>query len=333
MKDPSPPAAWREATIHAAYVRIAINLAQTLGLDAGIRNPEASRMVPLLDVVPLLKALGVENNPYLGIHLGKLVPASAHGALGYAVVSSATVGQAMDTLSRYVGMRNRLFNFRFSKKDGESSLIVTPRIHLGPYRTFTEIASALSVFKMVQGIAGDSAAAEMIMETSWENATDMQIPMQVRSQCQRTTLRVPAHIAERASHTADPKLYVIACRGCEEELAALDGNISARLRAMLPDVNQQWPTLKQAAAHFAMSPRTLIRRLVTEGLTYQALLDEAKGELACWYLSNTSLPIGIIASKLGFLDDANFSRSFKRWTQRSPSAYRKEYTSKSVTQA
>jgi AraC-like DNA-binding protein len=71
------------------------------------------------------------------------------------------------------------------------------------------------------------------------------------------------------------------------------------------------------------SPRTLIRRLVAEGVTYQALLDEAKSEMACWMLKNTPLPMSAIAERLGFVDDTNFSRSFRRWRGSTPMAYRK----------
>lgn len=60
-----------------------------------------------------------------------------------------------------------------------------------------------------------------------------------------------------------------------------------------------------------------------EGVTYQSLLDDAKTEMACWYLKNTALPMSAIAERLGFADDTNFSRSFRRWRQCSPMQYRK----------
>ena len=134
---------------------------------------------------------------------------------------------------------------------------------------------------------------------------------------------MPYSIANLRSPTADAKLFASACRSCEEELRILDGSMAQRLRTLMPDANQRWPSLKEAAAQFAMSSRTLMRRLGAEGFSYQTLQDEARSEWACWYLTNTAMPMRGIAEKLGFVDDTNFSRSFRRWKNTTPLDYRK----------
>lgn len=323
MNEPTSPAAWREGVIHPAYVRIAIALAERMGLAVELRLPEGGRMVSVLDVLPLLEKLDVAHKPYLGIDLGSLIPASAHGAMGYAVVSSATVGEAMHTLARYASMRNRFFKYRCESDDEEMRLVLEPRMPLGPLRTFCEIGTAVSVFKMIQGVAGDEAAAHMHFDAHWSGEVPLNVPMQMRYAQAQTVLRVPQVIARKATPTVDAKLYASACRSCEEELAAIDGSLVSRLRAMMPSQQQDWPSLKEAAERLAMSPRTLIRRLVAEGVTYQSLLDEAKSEMACWLLKNTQLPMSAIAERLGFVDDTNFSRSFRRWRGCTPLEYRK----------
>lgn len=323
MTDASPPAAWREGVIHPAYVRIAIALAERMGLVVGMRLPEGARMLSVLDVVPLLEQLGAVRNPYLGMELGSLIPASAHGAMGYAVVSSPTVGEAMHTLARYASMRNRFFHYQCQSDGAQTRLVLTPRMPLGPLRTFCEIGTAVSVFKMIQGVAGDEAAAQMHFDAHWDGEVPLNVPMQMHYDQLQTALRVPQAIARKATPTADAKLYASACRSCEEELAEIDGSLVSRLRTMMPGEQQDWPSLKEAAERLAMSPRTLIRRLVAEGVTYQSLLDESKSEMACWLLKNTKQPMSAIAERLGFVDDTNFSRSFRRWRGSTPLEYRK----------
>ena len=323
MTDASPPAAWREGVIHLAYVRIAIALAERMGLVVGMRLPEGARMLSVLDVVPLLEQLGAVRNPYLGMELGSLIPASAHGAMGYAVVSSPTVGDAMHTLARYASMRNRFFHYQCQSDGAQTRLVLTPRMPLGPLRTFCEIGTAVSVFKMIQGVAGDEAAAHMHFDAHWDGEVPLNVPMQMHYDQLQTALRVPQAIARKATPTADAKLYASACRSCEEELAEIDGSLVSRLRTMMPGEQQDWPSLKEAAERLAMSPRTLIRRLVAEGVTYQSLLDESKSEMACWLLKNTKQPMSAIAERLGFVDDTNFSRSFRRWRGSTPLEYRK----------
>lgn len=323
MTDASPPAAWREGVIHPAYVRIAIALAERMGLVVGMGLPEGARMLSVLDVMPLLEQLGAVRNPYLGMELGSLIPASAHGAMGYAVVSSPTVGDAMHTLARYASMRNRFFHYQCQSDGAQTRLVLTPRMPLGPLRTFCEIGTAVSVFKMIQGVAGDEAAAHMHFDAHWDGEVPLNVPMQMHYDQLQTALRVPQAIASKATPTADAKLYASACRSCEEELAEIDGSLVSRLRTMMPGEQQDWPSLKEAAERLAMSPRTLIRRLVAEGVTYQSLLDESKSEMACWLLKNTKQPMSAIAERLGFVDDTNFSRSFRRWRGSTPLEYRK----------
>ena len=323
MKIFSPPSSWREGVIHPAYVRIALSMAEHLGIRVNIRLSESGSMATVMDVLPLLERLDVSANPYLGIDLGSLIPASAHGAMGYAVVSSPTVGEAMHTLARYASMRNRFFKYSCFADSHETRLVIEPQMALGPLRTFCEMGTAVSLFKMIQGVAGDDAAALMRFDASWAADVSVEVPMRMHYEQAKTALRAPIQIVKKATATADAKLFASACRSCEEELAAIDGNLASRLRATMPNEKQQWPSLKDAAQTLAMSPRTLIRRLALEGLTYQSLLDEAKSELACWYLKNTTLAMGDIAERLGFADDTNFSRSFRRWRGCTPMKYRK----------
>ena len=319
----APPAAWRASSIHSSYVRIAFALAEKMGLHIDAPAPTQARLMPFLDILPLLDALDVKRQPQLGAVLGDLVPAAAHGALGYAVVSSATIGQAMQTAARFASMRNRLFSYACSADDKETVLSLKPSFEMGGYRRFVEIGTAVSVFKMIQSLAGADAASKMRFDANWSAAHSFPCPIDIRYSRGVSALCVPADVAHAPTLTADAKLYAMACQNCAEELAILDGSLAARLRAIMPDETNAWPTLIDAARRMGLSRRTLIRRLDAEALSYQGLLDEAKSEMACWYLRNTLLPLSQIADRLGFLDDSNFSRSFRRWRQTTPLAYRK----------
>jgi AraC-like DNA-binding protein len=73
-----------------------------------------------------------------------------------------------------------------------------------------------------------------------------------------------------------------------------------------------------------ISERTLARKLALEGYSFQTLLDESKCELACWLLSYSPHYISVIAERLGYDDDKNFSRSFRRWRNTTPREYRQQ---------
>ncbi|MBC7916219.1 MAG: helix-turn-helix domain-containing protein [Rhodoferax sp.] len=318
----APPPAWRQGVLHSNYARIAVGLVNRLGLHVEAALPETARMLPFLDLLPYLEAFEAARNPMRGIALGLSIPASAHGAMGYAAVSSATIGQALAAIAEFTPMRNRILDYACQVTAKETVLTFTPRIPLYGYREFVEIATVITVCKTVQSLAGDDAAQRMQFDASWSDTAELPMPMQVRHGRPVSALRVPADIALLPTLTADAKLYASASRSCEEELTILNGSVAARLRAIMPNADQTWPSLTEAAQQFSMSPRTLIRKLQQEEMSYQSVLDEAKSEMACWYLRNTAIPLSGIAERLGFVDDSNFSRSFKRWRGITPLKYR-----------
>ena len=73
-----------------------------------------------------------------------------------------------------------------------------------------------------------------------------------------------------------------------------------------------------------MSPRTLIRKLERQGSSYKKVLENVRLELAQELLTQTHFTVAEIAGKLGYLEPANFSRAFKRWTGQTPAAWRRK---------
>jgi AraC-like DNA-binding protein len=87
------------------------------------------------------------------------------------------------------------------------------------------------------------------------------------------------------------------------------------LVALLPagEVDQD-----MVAKRLNRSTSTLQRQLQSEGLSYRDILDGTRLSLAQEYLNQRKLSHAQIAYLLGFSDQSNFSRAFKRWTSQSP---------------
>lgn len=82
------------------------------------------------------------------------------------------------------------------------------------------------------------------------------------------------------------------------------------------------PSLRDLARALHMSERSLQRKLSGEGISYKILLDDSRRDLARSYLEQSRHSLTEIAFLLGFSDQSNFNRAFRRWTGRAPSAYR-----------
>ena len=84
----------------------------------------------------------------------------------------------------------------------------------------------------------------------------------------------------------------------------------------------QRPTLQDVSRELHLSNRTLQRRLTAERAKFQALMEEARRELAQHYLLHSSLELNETAYLLGYEDANSFFRAFHQWEGTSPGEWR-----------
>lgn len=101
---------------------------------------------------------------------------------------------------------------------------------------------------------------------------------------------------------------------------------SVRLRSYLGQTDWEDATLTQAAQALHMTPRTLIRRLEADGTSFQAIKDALRRDIAIRHLQTGHISIEAIAQDVGFSSAASFHKAFQRWTETTPSAYRRGTT-------
>jgi AraC-like DNA-binding protein len=75
------------------------------------------------------------------------------------------------------------------------------------------------------------------------------------------------------------------------------------------------------AERLAMHRRTLSRRLKDGGLGYRGITNEIRFEIARQLLQDTQVPLGQIAAVLGYSEASAFTRAFRRWSGRTPTAW------------
>ena len=76
------------------------------------------------------------------------------------------------------------------------------------------------------------------------------------------------------------------------------------------------------ASELAMSRRALQRGLKQEGHGFRELLEGVRHDLAEKFLLQPELSLTDICYLLGFSDQSNFTKAFKRWTGQTPTVYR-----------
>ena len=104
------------------------------------------------------------------------------------------------------------------------------------------------------------------------------------------------------------------------------GDLAASLRVILPAyLPDGSPGIQLAARLAGTSVRTLQRLLEHQGVTYSQLLEELRHDLAVYLLRNPDREISEISRELGYRDPAIFTRAFRRWTDQTPSQFRRSF--------
>jgi AraC-like DNA-binding protein len=78
------------------------------------------------------------------------------------------------------------------------------------------------------------------------------------------------------------------------------------------------------ARRLGVSARTLQRRLEDEGTSFGEVLDDTRRQTALALLADPALSVAEVSSSVGYAEQFAFNKAFRRWTGRSPSAYRRE---------
>jgi AraC-like DNA-binding protein len=324
------PTEWFLPTVHSVYFQVFSHLL-SLPLSCVQRDSlNQPRLLPLLDYLPILDATHARDRPHGGRYLGLQIPMAAHGAMGAAAMVSQSIAHAMETMARFAHIRNRMFDFEYRRDQDRVSLLMRPRIPCHDYGLFIQNVTVFGKFGLLRAMVSPSDLQHGRLLLPWaEPDANSRCPVDDGIACvyQSPALGFdfPTSLADQPSALSDPGLYRHICQAGEEELQKLTGSLSAQVRHFLHVHQPVWPSLEELAACLSMSRRTLLRKLEAEQISYQQLLDEARNELACWYLRQSRMPLGQVAERIGFSDQTNFSRSFKRCKGLTPKDYRKRF--------
>ena len=132
-------------------------------------------------------------------------------------------------------------------------------------------------------------------------------------------IAVPRASLHRGARRTAPKSGVAEDPRLAENFDYLD-TLRAVLKAYLPD---GYPSARFAAAVMDVSERTLARRLSARGLTYGTLIDEVRFAEAKRLLQEPGVRIEDVSISVGFDDQSNFTRMFRRVSGLSPKEFRK----------
>jgi AraC-like DNA-binding protein len=274
------------------------------------------------------RAIKLSGDPLLGIKLGLRLDMVSLGILGYAAMTSATVGDVLKLLVRF--KQALLPSVRIDLvKDGGSVQLRSAAAQLPQaLERFYKDALYTGLVTNLDTLT-DNHVATPILELDYGEPEDWALYQSIfgsniKFNSSRCGLTFDAESLVVPVSTSDPLAQVIFQRECNRILANDNhaGMVSERVKQALLSSRSEFPTSAAVAQQMHMSESTMQRRLAKEGTRFQELLDQVRYRLALEYLQGTQLPVSEIALLLGFSNPANFRRSFKRWSATTPAQMR-----------
>ncbi|MDG2410721.1 MAG: AraC family transcriptional regulator ligand-binding domain-containing protein [Halioglobus sp.] len=315
----------REKNSRAYFAGTTITYDELMTLDGTIPRDDLTRIYR--------NALAISDREDLGLSVGTQFQLSAHGPLGVATFNSTDLRTGLKLLAKFGQTRTDFFDIAVNEHIEGLQVDFAETFDLGDLRVFVTEAvlsgffSAITFFTGHKRFTGQTCLAYP-KPTYAEKYSD-HFGGHITFGQPATKIIVPQSLLLMPSPTADPVLYQEAVTICERQLREMktggngDAAVSAEEAVSILIQNNPgkiW-TLNQVAEKLSLSPRTLIRRLASEGTRFQRVRDElAKREVAN-YLTDATLSVESIAYLMGFSDVSSFRRSFKRWFGETPSHY------------
>lgn len=265
-----------------------------------------------------------------GIAAGERWSATTFHALGFAWLASNSLGEALRRMARYGRFLNDGLEYALLSEQVQYRF----RISLDPNGAQTKAndvssdAGIVALLKMCRLLLGNSFSPMQITCPHAPNGAGIVLETVARCPIRYDEdyieMVFDRHDIERKLPSGNEELtqaheQIILKHLADLKQADLSTRAQLAILEQLPSGNIKESDI---AAELGLSSRTLQRRLLEEGLSFQGLLQETRQKLADQYIRDENLSISEIAYLLGFSEQANFTRAFKRWNGQSPSRFR-----------
>ena len=282
--------------------------------------------VPVVAVADLLShAAGHRNDPLLGIHLAQR--RRPRGLLHYLLISQPTVEAWLDQLARFAEILLTGETIRIADVGDTRVLGLWPSLPLA-HRQLAEACLATVCLDMQE-------AAEVSLR--FEEVRLRGMP-----------LAAPAEYEEvfgcRVRFEQSEPAVVLGARALQARLRRRNRSVAERLERMAhleveilsrSSVRERAELIVRAAMlegerckraavaeRLVCSPRVFRRWLESEGASFREIEEQVRRDLALALVGGTRLPLVEVAERCGFAGLPAFSKAFRRWTARAPSAFR-----------
>jgi AraC-like DNA-binding protein len=314
--------------VAAVLARIGVDGDRFLA-DAGVRADTApDAYVPSAGVDRALEAIArARGDEAFGLTLARAAVVRPLGLFGHLVWLSGTLRDAMTRATRFYSLVTRRATLGLEAPEGSPVATVTQRMIAGPGRgdILTEFAFGSLFLRARAAIGAPFQARAMRFSHRAREAAPYEAFFEapVTFGAPHDALSFDAALLDLPLASADPvtaQVIEAQATALHAKSGGVEPSFSARVRAAVDaEVRSGRPSLASTARRLGVATRSLRRRLDEEDLSIRELVASARRDRATELLASGA-SIKMVAFALGFSEPSAFSRAYKRWTGRAPSA-------------
>lgn len=267
---------------------------------------------------------------HLGWELGERLEMVSMGMFGYALMTTATVGELLNLLLRYsrailpsIQVSSASYTYDTQAAQGLALEVKADHLPEPLGHFYTEVLFS-ALYHNLQMLAPQAVDRVVIVLPYPEPPSAVRHADVVQYGGDRASIQFDGELLAMPIDTSDPLAQSVFRRHCDRMLDrdSHAGLVSERVKHELIACRSHFPTCAEVAVRLNLSESTLQRKLAREGTRFQPLLDQVRHRLAEEYLTGTDLPVAEIAALLDFDNAANFRRALRRWAGVTPSELR-----------
>lgn len=270
------------------------------------------------------RALQLSGSATLGIEVGVNERLVSWGLVGFGMMACRTLGESLQYGLEHQRQAGSFLDVTATFEAGRMELLAKPMWPADPgvVRFMLDEAFA-SIVTVARQLAG-SRSPQFLLSLSHEHRASLveyraHLGLAPRLGAVTNTLNVPLETLGWEIEAHDPsmstEIHALIGRALSEHFDR-DQLVDTVVRALQSRLMDP-PGLPEVAASINLSERSLRRRLLEQGTTYQKLFDDLRREAA---IEGVRAQTGLteLADQLGFSDMRALKRAFIRWTGQSP---------------
>ncbi len=298
-----------------------------------LRDPESRIDAAELERL-MLAGAAFTGDDHFGLRQGRHTEIADLGVLGYVMMHSDTVREALQAYRRYNDILCSGFQLECEPEGGDVRLRFVLQKENGSLSRHCAEDMASSVYRLLCAMSNRRFPLEEVAFAHAAPPGDVEPYVEAfglapRFEADDHAIRFRKHLLDSPILYADAKLRhlfeSVAARTLES-LSTGRAMTDAVFRLLLERMPASLPTLAETAASFHMSVRSLQAKLKEEGTSYNDLAAAVRRELAERYLRQPEHSVGDVAYLLHFSEPSAFQNAFKRWTGVTPGQYRANLT-------